>query len=145
MTRLSFFVPGLPRPQGSKRHVGRGVMVESSKYVADWRHDVKQAAWTYRLQMEPLAVPLSVRLDFNLPRPKYHYGTNGAVKARYELARPSSKPDIDKLARAVLDAITSSGLWRDDSLVVDLRASKWFTVNDPGVEVLIVPALGDAG
>ncbi len=145
MTRISFFVPGTPRPQGSKRHVGRGVMVESSKYVEDWRHDVKQAAWTYRLQMEPLAVPLSVRLDFNLPRPKYHYGTNGAVKARYELSRPSSKPDIDKLARAVLDAITSSGLWRDDSLVVDLRASKWFTVNDPGVEVLIVPALGDAG
>jgi crossover junction endodeoxyribonuclease RusA len=142
MTRIEFFVPGIPRPQGSKRSLGRGVMVESSKYVADWRQDVKQAAWTYRLQMEPLTVPLSVRLDFNLPRPKYHYGSDGAVKPRYDLARPSSKPDVDKLTRAVLDAITSSGLWRDDSLVVDLRASKWFSANDVGVQVLIVPALG---
>ena len=36
-----FTVHGLPAPQGSKRHVGKGVMVESSKYVKPWREAVK--------------------------------------------------------------------------------------------------------
>jgi hypothetical protein len=34
---LPFTVYGVPRPQGSKRHVGNGRMVESSPRVAEWR------------------------------------------------------------------------------------------------------------
>lgn len=41
MTRR-FAVFGLPAPQGSKRHVGEGRMVESSKRVKPWR---RQVAW----------------------------------------------------------------------------------------------------
>ena len=37
MPFLSFDVKGVPGAQGSKRHVGRGVMLESSKKVAPWR------------------------------------------------------------------------------------------------------------
>jgi crossover junction endodeoxyribonuclease RusA len=33
-TTIVFTVPGKPAPQGSKRHVGRGIMVESSNHVA---------------------------------------------------------------------------------------------------------------
>jgi len=32
MTERNLFVPGAPAPQGSKRHVGNGVMVEASKH-----------------------------------------------------------------------------------------------------------------
>ena len=41
---ITIRVYGTPAPQGSKRHVGRGVMVESSKKVKPWREAVKQAA-----------------------------------------------------------------------------------------------------
>ena len=41
---LTITVHGTPAPQGSKRHVGNGVMVESSKKVKPWRQDVKHAA-----------------------------------------------------------------------------------------------------
>ena len=37
MTPITLTVRGLPAPQGSKRHIGRGVMVESSKRVKPWR------------------------------------------------------------------------------------------------------------
>ena len=37
---FSLFVPGIPAPQGSKRHVGHGVMVESSARVKSWRVDI---------------------------------------------------------------------------------------------------------
>ncbi len=144
MTRLNFFVPGIPRPQGSKRALGRGVMVESSKYVADWRQDVKQAAWTYRLEHAPLDEPLGVRLDFYLPRPKAHLDADGNTRPKYAASRPTGRPDVDKLVRAVLDGISSAGLWRDDSIVVDLRAHKWYADDVIGVEVLIYSALGDA-
>ena len=41
---LVFNVNGTPGAQGSKRHVGHGVMIESSKKVKPWRTDVKTAA-----------------------------------------------------------------------------------------------------
>jgi hypothetical protein len=41
---LTFVVYGLPAPQGSKRSLGNGILVESSKAVRPWRQDVKHAA-----------------------------------------------------------------------------------------------------
>src|SRR5690606_16868121 len=47
--KLELFVPGRPAPQGSKRHVGNGVMLESSKAVAAWRTTIAwHAAQAYR-------------------------------------------------------------------------------------------------
>jgi len=40
----SFTVWGIAAPQGSKRHVGNGVMLESSDRVRPWRQDVRFAA-----------------------------------------------------------------------------------------------------
>ena len=44
MTRVEFTVLGVPAPQGSKRHVGRGVLVESSNALGPWRDAVAWAA-----------------------------------------------------------------------------------------------------
>lgn len=128
------FVMGTPAPQGSKRHVGRGVMVESSKRVAPWREAVVAQAQRDGLAGKRLTGPVSVDVLFLLPRPKGHYGTGrnadqvkpGAPKY------PAGKPDLDKLARAVLDALVQAGVIGDDAQVVDLDARKaWCTPNDP--------------
>jgi len=37
MTAVEFFVAGAAAPQGSKRHVGGGRVIESSKAFAPWR------------------------------------------------------------------------------------------------------------
>lgn len=110
---VAAFVPGRPAPQGSKRHLGNGVMVESSKSVKPWRVDV---AWAVRAVCpEPIDGPVRLDLQFVMPRPKStpKRSTPPAVK----------RPDVDKLARAVLDAITGVVV-SDDSQIVDLRASK---------------------
>jgi Holliday junction resolvase RusA-like endonuclease len=41
-------------------------------------------------------------------------------------------PDLDKLQRAILDGFTDAGVWRDDSQVVRIRATKQYapTFND---------------
>lgn len=40
------------------------------------------------------------------------------------LTQPSVRPDLDKLCRAVLDALTDAGIWHDDSQVCSLSAIK---------------------
>jgi crossover junction endodeoxyribonuclease RusA len=115
---LAVFVPGKPAPQGSKRHVGRGVMVESSKDVKPWRNDIRAAC--IDRDGKPLAYfdgPVAVRLEFICYRP-------GSIPKRKKTPAATKKPDIDKLSRAVLDAIGSAGCWRDDSQVVRLSATK---------------------
>ena len=127
----SFFVPGLPVPQGSKNAFvvgGRAVISDvNSKALKAWRWLVTSNA---RELVEPGGehLPAAVLLVFTLPRPKYHYGTGrnaGTVKERYEQEAMARKPDIDKLARAVLDGLTDAGnVFRDDSQVTKLVTIK---------------------
>lgn len=136
---LSVTVSGLPAPQGSKRHVGNGVMKESSAAVKPWRtavvRAVKQAVARRRGQgpWAPLSGPLEAVMVFSLDRPKGHFGTGrnaGVVKASAPL-RPEVYPDLDKLVRSTGDAIKTGGGYVDDSLVVTCRASKHY-VTDHG-------------
>lgn len=114
MTPIAFHVIGLPGPMGSKRHVGNGVMIESSAKVKPWREAVVYAAIAHRPSV-PLDGPLELRVVFTLPRPK------SAAKARWS---PDRKPDLSKLIRSTEDALTDAGLWADDARVVSVVASK---------------------
>jgi Holliday junction resolvase RusA-like endonuclease len=115
VTAIGFHVVGTPAPQGSKRHVGNGVMVESSKKVKPWRQDVVAAALLHRPAV-PLDGPLFAYMVFTLPKPK------SAVKSR---TAPDRTPDLSKLLRSTEDALTTAGLWADDARVVEyLRAAK---------------------
>ena len=68
MSELRVFVPGHPAPQGSKRHVGRGILIESSKAVGPWRERVALAAHSNAERL--LAGPVVLTLEFVMPRPK---------------------------------------------------------------------------
>jgi Holliday junction resolvase RusA-like endonuclease len=68
-------------------------------------------------------VMVSVRFRMRMPR-------------RPKFSVPVSRPDIDKLCRAVLDAIGDSGaVWKDDSQVVTLIAAKEY--GEPGVIISV--------
>lgn len=107
------FVPGDAAPQGSKRHVGGGRMIESSKAVGPWRERVALAA--HRHGYEVLTGPVRVDLEFIRPRPVStpKRSTPPAIK----------KPDLDKLTRAILDALTGIA-YADDAQVTELHSIK---------------------
>lgn len=132
MTSLTFTVIGLPGAQGSKRHVGRGIMVESSKKVAPWRQDVAAAAAkaAQAVGWEPLSGPVRVAVGFTFTRPKSHYRTGRHAHLLRDdapaLVTSRAAGDIDKLLRSTFDALTIAGIWTDDSLVADLRAIKTY-------------------
>lgn len=111
---VTFWVPGQPAAQGSKRHVGGGRLVEQSKAVGPWRERV---AWTARQHHPggPLQGPISIRLRFVMHRP--------AATPKRSTPPAVKRPDIDKMIRAVFDALTHV-IWLDDSQAVEVHASK---------------------
>jgi crossover junction endodeoxyribonuclease RusA len=134
MTALTVFVSGKPAPQGSKRHVGNGVLVESSKAVKPWRQDVREGCLVDgqpRVHF-PQGVGVVVTLTFVMPRP------SGLPKTKPTPAH-TKRPDVDKLTRAVFDAIGSAGVWHDDSQVVDTKQRKRYAAigETPGCHIFI--------
>ena len=102
-------------------HVGRGILVESSKAVGPWREAVRTE--TQRALGVPiLDGPVWVDISFRLPRPRGHHGKRGLLPSAPKA--PAVKPDLDKLARAVLDGIVAGGAIRDDAQVCVLAVEK---------------------
>lgn len=142
-TEICFFVPGIPRPAGSKRaflhsKTGKQIVIDTCKHTKDWRTDIIIFA-RKKYKGPPLDRPLSLDMIFYMPRPKGHYRT-GKNKNLLKKSAPyfhTSKPDITKLIRAVEDALTAGGIWRDDSLVVKQSAMKVYS-EKPGVEIKIL-------
>lgn len=131
---LSFFVPGIPAPQGSKVRTKWGVR-EDNANTQPWRDSVMWAARDARLRdrMEIITDPVHLYLEFRFPHLKAHRRANGELKPNAPWIKQTS-PDLDKLARAVCDAITGAGVWRDDALVAQLYCWKLYH-NEPGVYV----------
>jgi Holliday junction resolvase RusA-like endonuclease len=125
---IRFVVPGLPVAQGSKRHVGNGIMVETAREkLMPWRDAIIYAARARSAELRFPTGPINACLHFYFPRPKSHYrtGRNSHLLKDSATEYKSTKPDLDKLVRAALDAITQSGrIWRDDAQVAGLTASK---------------------
>lgn len=134
-------VLGDPVPQGSKQAYvvkGRAIVTERGRAtLGPWRNQI--AAIAAAELEEPLAGPLWVCLAFTLGRPKSHYRTGaraGELLERAPLAH-STRPDIDKLARAVLDALTGVA-YRDDGQVSELSITKRFGAR-AGVTITLSP------
>lgn len=133
---LDFFVEGAPVPQGSKTGYvrgGRAVLVDANRRLKPWRAQVRATAEAamQRAGWETLDEPCRAYLGFTMPRPK-----------RPRWRAPAVKPDLDKLTRAVFDALTDAGVWRDDSRVVCMEVTKKYEDEDgavPGVWVEVEP------
>ncbi|MDO4630856.1 MAG: RusA family crossover junction endodeoxyribonuclease [Corynebacterium sp.] len=132
--KIKFFVPGTPRPQGSKRHVGAGHYIEASRHLAGWRLSIIEATLA---AVQPLHTPtwkkaLHVSVEFVMPRPK---------RLRGKPTPPHiSPPDLDKLQRAVGDALTQAEIIADDSQIISWLATKRRAADseEPGAHMTIV-------
>lgn len=134
---LGVRVAGLPVPQGSKKLVRTkrkdGTYTEprmiddNSHKLKHWRGEVaKLSRAALPVTYVPTTGPVRVVLLFALPRP--------ASAPKRRRVWPSGRVgDIDKLARAVLDALTGP-VFRDDAQVVQLTAVKDYP--GPAIEQL---------
>ena len=130
-----------PAPQGSKRHVGGGRLIEASKRVKPWRQAVAASAQQQMRDQkrELLTDACSVSVVFRFKRPKSHFTTNGQLKAAAPKHCVVKRNDIDKCCRSTLDALTDT-VFADDSLVVSLNAEKRYCIGaePPGALITVI-------
>ena len=130
---LTIYVAGEAAPQGSKRYVGKGIMLEASKKVKPWRNDVRAACLDSK--GKPIhqfnGDAISVDLEFIMRRP--------ASTPKKKTPHATKRPDLDKLVRAVFDGIGSAGVWTDDSQVVRAHVTKRIAEIDetPGCRIRV--------
>ena len=124
-------------PQGSKKHVGRGIMVETCKRLKSWRKEVSLRAKL--IVDEIIEEPVEVEVVFWFKRPLKHYLPNGMVRQSAPVyITNKNKGDLDKHCRALLDSLTKSA-FADDSQVVSLHAVKKYceTESQTGANIII--------
>lgn len=138
MGSLTLWIPGVPVPQGSRRHIGKGVTIEANPRLKPWRADAIAAIedslgedWT------PISGAVQMHAVFWFVRPQSHYRTGKFAHLLKDSAplHHTQQPDRDKLDRAVMDALTQAGVWRDDAQCWEALTTKAWTVNRPGVRV----------
>ena len=118
---LQFRVAGIPVPQGSMSAFVRGsraiVTDQKGSKLKPWREAIRSTAVdSAGPNWAPLDCPVRVDLWFAMPKP--------ASTPKTRRTWPMRQPDLDKLARACLDALTQAGVLADDARVVELRAVK---------------------
>lgn len=141
ITPISIFVPGTPKPAGSKRGFyiqkkKRVIITDDCRGSKDWKTDVKHAAQA--IYKGPLhECPIVLSLHFMVLRPKGHFRTGKNEGKLRDWARPFpiSKPDVLKLARGVEDALTGV-IWKDDAQIVTEHLYKRYA-DRPGVLIEI--------
>lgn len=118
---------GPAQSQGSKKgfihpHLKRVMIVDANdKALKSWRQELVDAM----VRCQPPAAlncPVAVNILLYVPRPQAHYRTGGQAG---ELkpnapALPAAGRDIDKVARAILDAGQIARWWCNDARVTDL-------------------------
>ena len=115
---LTFTVYGKTATKGSTRSFvtkGRIVTLADNRNLGAWTQAAKWAAKTAGAVLVPKPRGLVVSVTFQFVRPP------SALKRLY----PTVKPDIDKLIRAVLDALTGIA-YEDDAQVLSLTALKTY-------------------
>lgn len=120
---IEFIVHGEPAPQGSKNQWG----AEANPRTKPWRANVSAsaAAQMHIRQQTLFTEAVQVKVEFVFTRPKSHYGTgrNAGTLKQHAPEYVSRAPDVDKLARAILDAMTGI-VFRDDAQVAHLNVWK---------------------
>lgn len=142
---VTFFCAGVPQPKGSgkalrNKWTGKPTFVPDNPAAKPWQMVVALEARAGGVR--ELVGAVEVRLQFFLPRPAGHFKSRAAADARLKASAPSApttrKADVDKLVRAVLDALTGLA-YGDDSQVTAVSALKrWATPEQPpGVRVTV--------
>jgi crossover junction endodeoxyribonuclease RusA len=136
---MKFTVYGQPIPQGSMRAFmpKRGkfpIVTADNAKTKPWRQEIAGVAQNTLQSNREVSwgaeFPLRVAIDFFFDRPK---------SLKKSIMDKVTKPDLDKLARSVLDALTGI-CFHDDSQVIDLHVTKNFG-SPARAEIMVEEAL----
>lgn len=124
---INYTVVGIPKPQARPRTFygvkgGKG-FVRTYSPKTSWFDIVYTKSLEIKNKLKlRLSGALELNLIFCMPIPK-----SISKKKREQLHFVTKKPDVDNLAKAVMDAINQVGIWEDDSQVSRLVVGKIYS------------------
>ena len=120
------------RPRFSK--VGGFIKTYTDSKTMDYEAKVREAAQTAMGSSEPIETPVGAFVYFRVPVPQ-SYSKSRTKDCLDGFLKPSKRPDLDNLLKAVLDAMNGV-VYKDDGQLVSLHCTKVYA-SEPGVDVLI--------
>lgn len=131
---LHIVAHGTPASQGSKTSYGPKQLVESDKTLPAWRSAMKTAAilaagpdWT------PIDNPVKVSGEIRIRKP------NSTKFTHY----PAGPKDLDKMQRAIGDALESAKILTNDARICHWDIRKVWATNMPGADITITEIGGN--
>lgn len=138
---LHAIVEGDPiaQPRARATSIGGHARMYDPGTARPWRERV-WAAIREQQPETPHTGPLWLCMGFRLRRPKGHWTAKGGLRPKAP-THPTGKPDLDNLAKAVMDELTQGGFWRDDSQVVWMEVSKDYVIHgsQAGLTLILWP------
>ncbi len=152
--RIEFAVLGRPQPQGSMKGFvlkgkdgakPRAILTSDNSKMKPYRQQVGWAALDarakagYNALFAEKQIAVSVEFKFYFEKPP------SISKKRVHIA---VKPDIDKLCRSTIDAMTGI-MFADDSQIIQLSASKYYGLPEraeiavTNLEAAVIPRMFD--
>ena len=129
-TEYRVFVKGIPKAQPRPRMTANGHVYNPDSADA-WKEEVKAAFTAY--SGERITAPVHLRVYFFMPVPK-----GMKIESKDNRYVPHiKKPDADNLLKAVMDAMTEAGVWKDDALVFWTESTKWYASDVTGAEIIV--------
>lgn len=135
---LTIEVPGVPQSAGSKDAIplpdGRIIVKDTNPNARPWKDRIIHEARLVLGSMPALGGPIFLAVELRMPRPKSHFNKKGLRPnaPRYHTVRP----DATKCVRALEDALTEAGVWRDDAQVAVQKVSKCYA-EQPGATIRV--------
>lgn len=135
---ITFTVPGQPVGKGRPRigKVGQHARMFTPAKTVNYEGLVAHAASFVMAGRALLEGAMDVRLVINCQVPA-SWSQKKQKEALAGIIRPTTKPDIDNIEKAIYDAINGV-VWKDDVQVVDVVKTKRYSAT-PGVTVTIAP------
>lgn len=112
-----FIMPGKKYP----------IITADNRKTKPWKQEIAGAANKAMGELAPTFGPVQIHCDFYFARPK---------SLNKSILQKTTRPDVDKLIRAVLDALTGI-VYADDSQVTAVSAAKLFDPK-PRVQIEVI-------
>lgn len=132
-------IKGEPVAKGRPKFVSRGGYARAYTPVKTIEYETKVAE-TFRAKYPndppiPKDEPLEVRIMIYKPVPK-SWSKKRKEAAENGLVYPTSKPDLDNYAKAILDGLNGIA-YEDDAQVTKMSVEKFYTNGEPFAKVYI--------
>ena len=132
MTTVEWFTPGEPAPKGSAKAFGwkskdgrSGISItNASKKAKPWASSITYSAKEAMKTLSPMTGAMKVEIMFYMKRPKSHLRSNGELKPNAPVYSTTT-PDVDKLLRCAIDALTNVCFADDSQIAICLGVKEY--------------------